>query len=82
MCVQAGPRAVPDSGPDLIRRRVSDFAAELELPAIPVHHVNIDCHWGVGIMLQSCLLIICCCFCCLFVYSHLEDHLTFLVLTL
>ena len=38
MCMQAGPRAVPDSGPDLIRRRVSDFAAELELPAIPVHH--------------------------------------------
>ena len=40
MCMQAGPRAVPDSGPDLIRRRVSDFAAELELPAIPVHHFS------------------------------------------
>ena len=40
MCMQAGPRAVPDSRPDLIRRRVFDFAAELELPAIPVHHFS------------------------------------------
>ena len=33
MLTQTGPRAIPDTGPDLVGRRTADFAAELALPS-------------------------------------------------
>ena len=33
MLIQTGPRAIPDTGPDLVGRRTADFAADLALPS-------------------------------------------------
>ena len=31
--LQTGPRTIPDTGPDLVAHRTSDFAADLALPS-------------------------------------------------
>ena len=38
MLIQTGPRAIPDTGPDLVGRRTADFAADLALPSPAVSH--------------------------------------------
>ena len=42
MFIQTGPRAIPDTGPDLVGHRTADFAADLALPSPTVSALTLS----------------------------------------